>query len=87
MSRIDAAILGLAVAPHPPGSKKLQGTGDFYRIRIGDYRVVYQVENERLVVVVVNVAHRRDIYRNRSAPVNAWKRSLSVSDDSPGDPL
>ena len=45
--------------------KKLQGTGDFYRIRIGDYRVIYQVEDEHLVVLVVNVGHRRDIYRDR----------------------
>lgn len=64
LRRVDAAILGLADAPRPPGSKKLQGAGDLYRIRIGDYRVVYTVEAQRLVVLVVNVGNRRDIYRS-----------------------
>jgi len=65
LGRIDTAIRGLVLAPHPPGSKKLRGTDDLYRIRVGDYRVVYQVEDERLVVLIVNVGHRRDIYRDR----------------------
>ena len=65
LHRVDAAIRGLAIAPHPPGSKKLQGADDLYRIRVGDYRVIYQVEGDRLVVLVVNVGHRRDIYRDR----------------------
>ena len=65
LHRIDAAICGLAVAPHPPGSKKLRGTDDFFRIRVGDYRVIYQVEDEQLVVLVLNVGHRSDIYRDR----------------------
>lgn len=64
LRRVDAAILGLADHPRPPGSKKLQGAGDLYRIRIGDYRVVYTVEAHRLVVLVVNVGNRRDIYRS-----------------------
>ena len=65
LRRIDAAILGLAVAPHPAGSKKLQGSDDLYRIRIGDYRVIYLVEDKHLVVLVVAVGHRRDVYRDR----------------------
>jgi mRNA interferase RelE/StbE len=65
LRRVDAAILGLAVAPHPAGSKKLQGTDDLYRVRVGDYRIIYQVEDEHLVVLVVNVGHRRDVYRDR----------------------
>src|SRR5271169_208495 len=63
LRRVDAAILSLAGDPHPPGSKKLQGAGDLYRIRVGDYRVVYSIEVDRLVVLVVNVGNRRDIYR------------------------
>ena len=63
LRRVDAAILGLARDRHPPGSKKLEGSGDVYRIRVGDYRVVYTIEVDRLVVVVVNVGNRRDIYR------------------------
>ncbi len=63
-SRVDAAILGLAADRHPPGSKKLQGEVDLYRIRVGDYRVIYKVEAERLVVLVVNIGNRRDVYRS-----------------------
>ena len=63
-SRVDAAILGLATDRHPPGSKKLQGEIDLYRIRVGDYRIIYKVETERLVVLVVNIGNRRDIYRS-----------------------
>ena len=63
LPRVDAAIRGLAVAPHPPDSKKLRGADDFYRIRVGDYRVIYQVEHRSLVILVVSVGHRRNIYR------------------------
>jgi mRNA interferase RelE/StbE len=64
LSRVDAAILGLAENPHPPGSKQLKGTDDQYRIRVGDYRVVYTIEAKRLVVLIVNIGDRRDIYRS-----------------------
>ena len=47
MRRVNAAILALADDQHPPGSKKLQGAEDLYRIRIGDYRVIYAVEAKR----------------------------------------
>jgi len=64
LRRVDTAILGLAGDLHPPGSKKLQGAGDVYRIRVGDYRVVYTIDVERLVILVVNLGNRRDIYRS-----------------------
>jgi mRNA interferase RelE/StbE len=64
LRRVDEAIRGLADNPHPPGSKKLQGTDDLYRIRVGDYRVIYTVEAKRLVVLVVSIGNRRDIYRS-----------------------
>lgn len=48
--------------PHPPGSVKLSGQ-EYYRVRQGDYRIIYQVEDERLIVIVVKVRHRRDVYR------------------------
>ena len=63
LRRVDAKIQGLAEIPRPPGVKKLEGADDLYRIRCGDYRIVYQIEVARLVIVVVNVGHRRDIYR------------------------
>ena len=43
--------------------KKLKGVDDLYRIRVGDYRVVYEIRNEQLIVLVVKIGHRRDIYR------------------------
>jgi len=64
LRRVDSAILALATNPHPPGSRKLQGEEDLYRVRVGDYRVIYRIEEDRLVVVVVNVGNRRDIYRS-----------------------
>jgi mRNA interferase RelE/StbE len=53
----------LAEDPRPPGCRKLAGSDALYRVRVGDYRIVYQVEDAVLVVLVVRVAHRRDIYR------------------------
>lgn len=60
--RIEAAIAALAEDPRPAGVKRLQGV-DAYRIRIGDYRVVYDVEDAVRIVAVTNVGHRRSIYR------------------------
>lgn len=62
-ARIRRAIDALANDPFPPGVKKLRGPEGWYRIRVGDYRVVYDVEHHRLVVLVVRVAHRREAYR------------------------
>jgi mRNA interferase RelE/StbE len=61
--RIDPRILALADNPWPPGSKKLKGMKNLHRIRIGDYRVVYQVQSDVLLVLVVRIGHRREIYR------------------------
>ena len=61
--RLREAIYGLAEDQHPPGSVKLQGEGELYRVRVGDYRIVYQIQNAVLVVLVVQIGHRREIYR------------------------
>jgi mRNA interferase RelE/StbE len=60
--RIANAIRGLAHDPRPPGAKKLTAR-DAYRLRVGEYRVLYEIEDHRLVVLVVDVGHRREIYR------------------------
>ena len=60
--RITATIDGLAHDPRPPGAVKLAGRGD-YRIRVGDYRIVYAVDDEERLVIVARIAHRRDVYR------------------------
>ena len=61
--RIVAGIRLLADDPRPPGCEKLAGADDRYRIRVGRYRVIYSVGDEELVVVVVRVGHRKDVYR------------------------
>lgn len=60
--RIVAAILALADDPRPSGCRKLSGRAK-YRIRCGDYRVVYSVEDVILVVTIAKVGHRSDVYR------------------------
>ncbi|HUT54187.1 MAG TPA: type II toxin-antitoxin system RelE/ParE family toxin [bacterium] len=61
--RIGRKIDGLADDPRPPGVEKLQGFDDVYRIRSGQYRIVYQVEDDVLLVLVVRVGHRKEVYR------------------------
>ncbi len=53
----------LGKVPRPKGVKKLTGAEDLYRIRVGDYRVVYQILDDRLIVLVVWIGHRKDVYR------------------------
>ncbi len=60
---IARAIDSLREKPRPHGYKKLKGS-EFYRIRIGDYRVVYQIFDEKLLIIVVRIGHRREIYRS-----------------------
>ena len=61
--RIAKAIDGLARTPRPPGCAKLAGAEDACRIRVGDYRVGYQVADKVLIVYIIRVAHRKDVYR------------------------
>ncbi len=61
--RIVRAIDKLASNPRPPGSVKLVGYELEFRIRVGDYRVIYQIQDSVLIVLVVEVGHRKDIYR------------------------
>ncbi|WP_456504324.1 type II toxin-antitoxin system RelE family toxin [Arthrobacter sp. UYCu723] len=60
--RILAAIELLAETPRPPGAKKLTGRVE-WRVRTGDYRVLYRIDDGRLVIVGVPAGHRREIYR------------------------
>ena len=60
--RIREAIRGLSSEPRPPGCKKLTGR-EAWRIRIGRYRVIYEIEDTVRVVTVVEVGHRREVYR------------------------
>jgi mRNA interferase RelE/StbE len=60
--RVVSRIQGLARTPRPAGCEKLSGS-DRYRVRQGDYRIIYSIEDVELVVLVVRVGHRRDVYR------------------------
>lgn len=62
-SRLLDAIEALGTKPRPQGARKLQGYEDIYRIRVGQYRVVYEVIDDRVVVIVLKLGHRKDIYR------------------------
>ena len=64
--RIQPKIDALAQDPRPPGAKKLTAERELYRIRIGDYRVVYAIQDEALIVTVVAAGHRRDMYKKRT---------------------
>ena len=62
--RILATIESLSFEPRPEGSEKLSGR-EKYRIRQGDYRIIYEIHDDELIVVVVKVGHRREVYRRR----------------------
>ena len=62
LRRIDEAIVKLSNHPRPVGSKKLVGA-PLHRIRIGTYRVVYEIDDNRKTVTIVTVGHRGDVYR------------------------
>jgi mRNA interferase RelE/StbE len=62
LRRITERIRGLAQNPRPPGNEKLSEQ-DRYRIRQGDYRILYVVDDERRTIQVVKIGHRREVYR------------------------
>lgn len=61
--RLKPAIDGLAEEPRPDGVVKLKGEENAYRVRVGDYRIVYEVRDNVLLVLIVKIGHRREIYR------------------------
>jgi mRNA interferase RelE/StbE len=63
MRRVDEHILALASNPRPFGAEKMSGEQNQYRIRVGAYRIIYEIHDERLVVLVVRIGHRREVYR------------------------
>lgn len=61
--RLAASMQALATQPKPVGAEKLSGQIDLYRIRVGNYRVVYEIDNGHIFVTVIKVGHRKEIYR------------------------
>ena len=64
--RIDAALTLLAENPIPPKAKQLSGR-DGYRIRIGDYRIIYEIQKNVLVVLIIDIGHHHEIYRKHNS--------------------
>ncbi|WP_460035313.1 type II toxin-antitoxin system RelE family toxin [Methylothermus subterraneus] len=62
--KILKKVTALANDPHPPGSRKLRGASHTYRLRTGDYRIVYSVLADVLIIEIIRVGHRKAIYRN-----------------------
>ena len=61
--RMARAIDGLEVQPRPPGCVKLTGEADVWRVRVADYRILYEVHDRQLRVLVIRIANRREVYR------------------------
>jgi mRNA interferase RelE/StbE len=61
--RVSAKIESLANDPRPPGCEKLAGEQNAYRVRTGDYRIVYEIRDTELIVTVIRIGHRREVYR------------------------
>ena len=63
--KVDAAMLELEQNPRPHGCTKLEGSEDEYRVRVGDYRILYVINDKAKLVTIAHVRHRRDVYRKR----------------------
>ena len=64
LDRVSRKISALAENPRPLGVEKLSGSEeDFYRIRVGDYRVLYRIEDKVLLIIIIKARHRREVYR------------------------
>lgn len=61
--RLTEAIRGLAQSPRPPGAVKMAGQ-ELWRIRVGDYRVIYSIHDREIVVLITRIGHRREVYRD-----------------------
>jgi mRNA interferase RelE/StbE len=61
--RLAAVIDNLAIEPRPKGAAKLTGLQHAYRLRHGDYRILYEIDEDRLLVLVIRIGHRREVYR------------------------
>lgn len=65
--RITQRILGLAENPRPAGVEKLSGTTEKYRIRQGNFRILYEIQDDVLIVFIVQIGDRKEVYRRRGA--------------------
>jgi mRNA interferase RelE/StbE len=61
--RLDKRLLALQDTPRPRGIKALAGASGVYRLRVGDYRVLYEIHDDQVIVLVLAIGHRREVYR------------------------
>lgn len=64
LKAVVAKIQALATNPYPSGSVKIRGSSELFRIRYADYRIIYQVHDGRLTILIIKVGHRREAYRD-----------------------
>ncbi|MBX7237484.1 MAG: type II toxin-antitoxin system RelE/ParE family toxin [Caldilineales bacterium] len=64
LTRVDRLLLSLVDEPRPAACKKLRGYENLYRLRVGDWRMIYAIEDDRLVVLVIEIAPRGGVYRD-----------------------
>jgi mRNA interferase RelE/StbE len=62
IARLLRRIEGLSINPRPPGCRKLRGYKDLWRVRVGEYRVIYIIDDDRKIVSITRIAHRREVY-------------------------
>jgi len=63
-SQIITKVKELAANPHPPGSRKISGSRKDWRLRVGDYRVLYEIDSRAKTITVMRIKHRREVYRD-----------------------
>lgn len=61
--KVAAVIMSFTIEPRPYGSKKLAGTESSYRVRVGDYRVIYDIHQREVVITVLKIGHSKEVYR------------------------
>lgn len=61
--RVAAAIVALGENPYPPGVRKLSVYDDVFRIRVGNYRILFSLSEAEVIVIILKIGHRRDVYR------------------------
>jgi mRNA interferase RelE/StbE len=61
--KIEEKLLSLRENPRPSGSKLLQGAEKSWRVRIGDYRLIYEIDDKTKLITVIKIGHRREVYR------------------------
>ena len=61
--RVARTMLALADDPFPRGTRKLSGYDDVFRVRVGRYRILYSVSNTEVIIVILKIGHRKDVYR------------------------